>query len=76
MTPNEKIANGLKQLGFNTGWVITGGEITLWENAEPQPSYEDIEAASKLYVEPQPTIDDKLASVGLTLDDLKQALGL
>ena len=72
----EEVTNGLKQLGFNSGWVVSGCEIVLWENAEPQPSLQEIEAASKLYVKPEPTVADKLASVGLSVDDLKSALGL
>jgi hypothetical protein len=72
----EEVTNGLKQLGFNSGWVVSGSEIVLWENAEPQPSLQEIEAASKLYVKPEPTVADKLASVGLSVDDLKSALGL
>jgi hypothetical protein len=72
----EKITNGLKQLGFNSGWVVSGDEIVLWENPKPQPSLEEIEIASELYVKPEPTVGDKLASVGLSLPDLKAALGL
>ena len=72
----EQITNGLKQLGFNSGWVVSGDEIVLWENAEPQPTLEAILEAAKDYVVPQPTVADKLASVGLSLDDLKSALGL
>ena len=71
---HEEIRKGLLQLGFNTGWVISGNEIILWEKTEPQPSYEEIETASKLYVEPEQTITDKLASVGLSLDELKAAI--
>jgi hypothetical protein len=72
----EKITNGLKQLGFNSGWVVSGDEIVLWENPEPQPTLEAILEAAKDYVEPIPTVADKLASVGLSVDDLKVALGL
>ena len=72
----SKTEKGLKQLGFHSGWVISGNEIILWENTEPQPSYEEIETASKLYLEPEITVADKLALVGLNLDDLKEALGL
>lgn len=72
----EEIENGLKQLGFETGWVLAGDEIVLWEHNQPIPSKEEIKAASKLYVKPEPTINDKLASVGLSLDDLKAALGI
>jgi MOSC domain-containing protein YiiM len=73
---HNTITNGLLALGFKSGWVVTGDEITLWENTEPQPTLEAILEAAKDYVEPEPTIDDKLASVGLSLSDLKTALGL
>ena len=72
----QKIVNGLKQLGFNTGWVITGEEITLWENSSPQPTMEAILKASKDYVEPVPTLEQKLSNVGLSVIDIKTALGL
>ena len=74
--PTQEIVNGLKKLGFNFGWVINGGEIVIWENSEPQPTLEAILEAAKDYVEPEPTVADKLASVGLSVDDLKIALGL
>lgn len=73
---NKIITNGLLALGFNSGWVVNGEEITLWENPEPQPTIESILEAAKDYIEPQPTIDEKLASVGLSVDDLKAALSL
>ena len=73
---NRELINGLKQLGFTFGWVVSGGEITVWENPEPQPTLEAILEAAKDYVEPEPTVAEKLASVGLTIDDLKSALGL
>lgn len=72
----DDICNGLKQLGFDTGWVVRGQEIELWENPEPQPTMEAISEAAKNYVVPEATIAHKLASVGLTIDDLKIALGL
>ena len=73
---NKTIVNGLVALGFNSNWVVTGEEITLWENAEPQPTLEAILEAAKDYIEPVPTVADKLASVGLSVDDLKSALGI
>jgi MOSC domain-containing protein YiiM len=73
---NKTITNGLLALGFNSGWVVSGDEITRWENTEPQPTMEEILEAAKDYVEPEPTVADKLASVGLSVDDLKTALGL
>ena len=73
---NKTIVNGLVALGFNSNWVVTGEEITLWEIPEPQPTLEAILKAAKDYVEPVPTVADKLASVGLSVDDLKSALGI
>ena len=72
----KQITNGLLQLGFNSGWVVNEEEIVLWENSEPQPTIETILEAAKDYVEPVPTVEQKLASVGLSVDDLKSALGL
>lgn len=72
----KQISQGLIQLGFTSGWVVQGDEIVLWENSEPQPTMEAILAASKDYVEPELTVADKLASVGLSIDDLKAALGI
>ena len=73
---HKKIVEGLLQLGFNSGWVASGEEIILWENPEPQPTMQEILKAAKDYVEPEATVEDKLASVGLNLTDLKTALGL
>ena len=72
----KQISQGLIQLGFTSGWVVQENKIVLWEHSEPQPTMEAILAASKDYVEPQPTVADKLASVGLSIDDLKAALGI
>ena len=41
------IVNGLLQLGFDTGWVVNGDEIVLWENSKPIPDMDVIIAASK-----------------------------
>lgn len=40
--------DGLNALGFTEGFAIGGdpAEIVIWENPEPQPSMEAIEAAS------------------------------
>ena len=83
---NREIVNGLNQLGFNSGYVVTGDEITLWENAEPQPSESEIASAAILWKEKELQLlqekaaarqaaQAKLAALGLTADDLK-ALGL
>jgi len=46
---DEQITNGLQQLGFNSGWVVTGDEITLWENSAPQPTAAAIAKAAPLW---------------------------
>ena len=70
------IAKGLKQLGFDSGWVLQGDEIILWENDQPIPPLASILDAASKYEEPSLTIAQKLELVGLNLDDLKEALGL
>ena len=72
----QQINNGLIQLGFDSGWVISGEEIIVWEHSEPIPAMDKILEAAKLYVEPELTVQDKLSSVGLSIDDLKLALGI
>lgn len=49
--------------------LVIGGELTL-EQAKAGL------AAHVALVIPEPTINEKLASVGLSIDDLKAALGL
>lgn len=44
----QEIIDGLTALGFTSGYAVGGDpcEIILWENTEPQPSMEEIQAAS------------------------------
>ena len=37
---------GLRNLGFDSGWVTYGDEIVLWENPEPQPTNAEIAKAA------------------------------
>jgi hypothetical protein len=39
------ICRALKALGFESGWTTRNNEIILWENLEPQPTIEELEAA-------------------------------
>ena len=82
----EQIANALKQLGFNSGWAISGGEIVLWEHKTPQPTQDELKNAAALWEQTEANAQAqanlakeaaqaKLAALGLTTDDLK-ALGL
>ena len=38
------ICRALKELGFESGWATKDNEIILWENPEPQPTIEELEA--------------------------------
>ncbi len=52
--------------------IITTADLSTITQSE-------LEAAVEAHIalpEPEPTIEEKLASVGLTIDDLKAALGL
>jgi hypothetical protein len=52
-------------------------EVTLADNNDATES--ELEAAIEAHIalpNPEPTVAEKLASVGLNLDDLKAALGL
>jgi MOSC domain-containing protein YiiM len=79
---SEMIINGLNQLGFPTGWVVVGDEITLWENEAPQPTSEEIEQAANLFEQTQ--IDAQaearaakaalLQRLGITEDEAKLLL--
>lgn len=73
---HKELVNGLIYLGFTSGWAASGNQIVLWENNEPQPSMQEIQEAAKKYIEPELSIEQKLASVGLSITDLKTALGL
>ena len=49
----QKISDGLIELGFNSGWVVSGEEIVLWEHSQPQPSMTEILAAAEIFEEKQ-----------------------
>jgi len=80
MTHNE-VCDGLQQLGFNTGWVVSGDEITLWEHTEPQPSAAAIKTAATQWATTvaaketaqaaaKKSAQTKLAALGLTADEI------
>lgn len=51
MNTTDRICAWLIEQGFTSGWVVTGTEITLWLNPEPQP-----EIPAELLEQPQPEI--------------------
>jgi len=79
----QEIQNGLLQLGFNTGWIVTGDEITLWENAEPQPTKAALAIAATQWAATQAAEADAtatqkaalLARLGITADEAKLLIG-
>ena len=38
------IVRALMAAGFDTGWSTVGDEIVNWDNPEPQPTIEELEA--------------------------------
>jgi len=79
---NQYLTEAIFNLAPNAEFVFTDGDLTTlqWHNAEiEKPSNEIIFAeAQRLEALPpvEPTVAQKLASVGLSVDDLKAALGL
>ena len=77
MTTHLEIVNALKDLGAKE-FTLSGDEIEniVWLTDE-QFTKAQIEAAiANPLPEQEPTVEQKLASVGLSVDDLKSALGL
>jgi len=79
----KEIGKGLLQLGFNSGWAVTGDKITLWENDEPQPSPTEISNAAKLWETTQLAEAEAKATarqaildrLGITADEAALLLG-
>ena len=78
MTHNE-INKALKDLVPNAQFILTGEdyENIQWLDERAKPTVAQIQSAiANPLPEPEPTVADKLASVGLSVADLKTALGL
>ena len=78
MTHNE-IKKALKDLLPNAQYVLSGidYENIQWLDERTKPTLAEITVAiANPLPEPEPTIEDKLLSVGLSVTDLKAALGL
>ena len=80
---HQEITNGLLQLGFKSGWVVSDDKIVLWENSEPEPNEKTIADAAKLWdktqqaeAEAKATAKQKIADrLGLTANELAVLLG-
>jgi len=78
MTHNE-LKKALKDLVPDAQYVLsdTDYENIQWLDERAKPTMAEINAAiANPLPEPEPTVADKLASVGLSVTDLKEALGL
>jgi hypothetical protein len=76
---NVKLTKAILQLVPNAEFVLSGTDIDniTWLDSRSKPSKSAIEeTANNLLPDPEPTIQEKLASVGLSVADLKEALGL
>ena len=79
---NQEIVNGLMQLGYLSGWTVTGDEITLWELDTPQPSQQALIEAAALWAQTEADKQAKaatdkaalLARLGITADEAKLLL--
>lgn len=78
MTHNQ-IKKALEDLVPNAEYILSGidYENIEWLDERTKPTLTEINAAiASPLPEPEPSIEDKLASVGLSINDLKVALGL
>jgi hypothetical protein len=77
MTTHKEIAKALNDLGAKE-WTLNGDDIAdiVWLTDEKKTKAQIEKAIANPLPEKEPTIDDKLASVGLSVNDLKSALGI
>ena len=77
---HKEIAKALRDLCPNAEWTLTGddyADIQWLDKKATKPTLTEIEAAiANPLPEPEPTVADKLAAAGLSVDELKAALGL
>lgn len=78
-TENQKIAGALMSLRPGAEWILTGNDLANlnWLDKHSQrPTDKEIADEMSRIDAIKPTIADKLEQVGLSLDDLKLALGI
>lgn len=77
---HEEITRALNVLVPETKWMLSGDnfENIVWlDETEPKPTLQQVEAEiANPTPKPELTVIEKLASVGLSVNDLKEALGL
>jgi hypothetical protein len=79
-TQNEKIAFALNTLRPKAEYSLIGDDyanIEWLDKEQTAPTWSEVQAEiNNPTPAPEPTLSQKLASVGVTIDDLKAALGL
>jgi len=78
-TMNQKISDALSILRPNAEWILRGDSydgLEWLDEKQEAPTWTQVQSELNNSTKIEPTIDEKLASVGLSLDDLKSALGL
>jgi len=74
---HQSIIKALKDLNAE-GWILEGDKVDniVWTTNNVKTEAEILAAMANPLSEQEPSVSDKLSSVGLTIDDLKVALGL
>jgi hypothetical protein len=77
MTTHKEIVKALNDLGAKE-WTLSSNEIAdiVWLTDDKKTEAEIKAAIAKPLPDKELSLDDKLASVGLSVADLKAALGL
>ena len=77
---HKEITKALRDIRPNAEWSLTGddyADIEWLDKNSIKPTLAEIEAAiANPLPEPEPTIADKLAAAGLSVDELKAVLGI
>ena len=77
---NYKITKALSALRPEAEWLLNGDDYAnlQWlDTKQTMPTLAEVEAEiANPTPQPEPTVADKLAIAGLTVDELKAALGL
>jgi hypothetical protein len=77
MTTHKQIVKALNDLGAKE-WTLSGDDIAniVWLTDDKKTKAQIEAAIANPLPESQSTVAEKLASVGLSIDDLKAALGV
>jgi hypothetical protein len=77
---STQITKALADIRPGAEWALTGDTydgLEWMDTKQTKPSLDEItQAIANPLPEVEPTVEQKLASVGLSVDDLKAALGL